>query len=51
MKAKGWFVFALLGLALWAGPSSVADARPFAFPAMDGWTLAGPTQEFVPDTL
>jgi hypothetical protein len=51
MKTRRPFVVALLGLAVWAWPSSTAEATPFAFSAMDGWTLAGPPQAFSPDTL
>lgn len=51
MKVKKWSGLALLGLALWASPSAAAGAQPFAFPAMDGWTLAGQPQVFAPDTL
>jgi Family of unknown function (DUF6599) len=51
MKTRDCFGRALLGLVLWAWPSLAADAQPFAFPAMDGWTLAGQPQVFSPDTL
>lgn len=51
MTTREWLGFALLGLALWASPCVAAGAQPFAFPAMDGWTLAGRPQVFVPDTL
>ena len=51
MKTKGSLGLAVLGLILWASPSLASGAQPFAFPSMDGWTLAGPPQLFVPDTL
>ena len=51
MNAKGRLVLALLALALGAWPSLVTGAQLFAFPAMDGWTLAGQPQVFSPDTL
>jgi len=51
MKAKGWFVLAFFGFALWAWPSLVAGAQPFAFPSIEGWTLAGQPQVFSPHTL
>lgn len=51
MKTSGWLGLALLGLIFGASPSLAADAQPFAFPAMDGWTLAGQPQVFSPDTL
>lgn len=41
----------MLGLILWASPSLVSGAQPFAFPAVDGWTPAGQPQVFSPDTL
>lgn len=51
MTSRTWFVVAVFGSALWAWPSLVTGAPPFAFPAMDGWTLAGQPQVFSPDTL
>jgi hypothetical protein len=51
MKAREWLGLALLGLFFWALPSVAAGAQPFAFPSMDGWTLAGQPQVFAPDTL
>ena len=51
MNAKGRLVLALLAMALGAWPALVTGAQPFAFPAMDGWTLAGQPQVFSPDTL
>ena len=51
MKTREWLGIALLGLLIFASLSSAAGAQPFAFPSMDGWTLAGPPQVFVPDTL
>ena len=51
MKMTAWLGLALLGLALWISPLSPASAQPFAFPSMDGWTLAGQPQVFAPDTL
>jgi len=49
MTMKGWVVLALMGL--WAGPSLPADAAPFTFPPMEGWTLSGQPQVFSPETL
>jgi uncharacterized protein DUF6599 len=51
MKMRSTFVAVLLAFALWVGPSLAAGATPFAFPAMEGWTLAGRLQVFSPDTL
>jgi hypothetical protein len=51
MITRSTFVAVLLAFALWAGPWLAAGATPFAFPAMDGWTLAGRLQVFSPDTL
>ena len=51
MKTREWLGIALLGLMLWAPPPFAEGAQPFAFPAMDGWTLAGQPQVFSPDTL
>jgi hypothetical protein len=51
MKTRSTFVAVLLAFVLWVGPSLAAGATPFAFPAVDGWTLAGPPQVFLPDTL
>ena len=51
MKTREWLGIAMLGLMLWAPPPFAKGAQPFAFPAVDGWTLAGPPQVFVPDTL
>jgi hypothetical protein len=51
MRTRGFFVVVLLGLALWAGGASAGEARPFAFPAVDGWTPAGQPQVFSPETL
>lgn len=51
MKAKKWSGLALMGLMLWAAPSLAAGAQAFAFPSVDGWTLAGQPQVFSPDTL
>ncbi len=51
MKTRGWLGLVLLGLILWASPSTAAGAQSFAFPAMDGWTLTGNPQVFGPDTL
>ena len=51
MNTRSFMVAAILGLVLWAGPSTAAGARPFAFPAVDGWTLAGQSQAYSPDTL
>lgn len=51
MNAKGRLVLALLAIVLGAWPSLVSGAQPFAFPAMDGWTLVGPPQVFSPDNL
>ena len=51
MRAKKWSGLALMGLMLWAAPSLAAGAQPFAFPSVDGWTLAGQPQVFSPDTL
>ena len=31
--------------------SFAADVKPFAFPQIDGWAIAGPPQVFSPDTL
>jgi len=51
VKTRAWLRLALLGLMLWASPSLAAGAQPFAFPPVDGWTLAGQPQVFAPDTL
>jgi hypothetical protein len=51
MKTRSTFVAVLLAFVLWGGPSLAAGATPFAFPAMDGWTLAGRLQVFSPDML
>lgn len=51
MKTRIRLGLALLGLIFWVSPSSAAGAQPFAFPAMDGWTLAARPQVFAPDTL
>ena len=51
MNARSFIVAAFLGVVLWPGPFTAADARPFAFSAVDGWTLAGQSQAFSPDTL
>jgi hypothetical protein len=51
MWTRSSLVAVLLGFALWGGPSLAADSKPFAFPAVDGWTLAGPPQVFLPDAL
>lgn len=51
MKTRNLLVVALLGSLLWVGSAAAADAKPFAFPAVDGWTLAGRLQVFSPDTL
>ena len=51
MQTRRMIAAVLLGFVLWGGPSPVAGAKPFAFPAVDGWTLAGPAQVFRPDTL
>ncbi len=51
MKRGSALAAVLLGVALWGGPSLAADAVPFAFPAVNGWTLVGPPQVFSPDTL
>jgi hypothetical protein len=51
MKTREWLGLALLGLILWASPSLARGAQPFAFPAMEGWTLAGPPQVFSPDNV
>jgi uncharacterized protein DUF6599 len=51
MRMRRAWVALFLGVVLWAGPSLAAGAKPFAFPAVDGWTLAGPPQAFSPDTL
>ena len=50
MNVRGWFGLALLGLGLWPSPLR-CRAPPFAFPPMEGWTLAGQQQVFSPDTL
>jgi hypothetical protein len=42
----------LLCLLLWAGPPPAAGGgKPFEFPPVDGWTLAGQPQVFSPDAL
>lgn len=51
MKTGSLWVAVLLGLVLWGGPSPAAGTKPFAFPAVDGWTLAGRAQVFSPETL
>ncbi len=51
MKTKPILTAILVGFVLWGGPFLAGGAKPFAFPAMDGWTLAGPAQVFLPDTL
>ena len=51
MKTRNMWVAVLIGIVLWGGPAAVADAKPFAFPAVDGWTPAGQPQVFSPDTL
>jgi hypothetical protein len=51
MKTRNIVVAVLLGSVLWGGASLAAAAQPFAFPAVDGWTLTGPPQMFSPDTL
>jgi hypothetical protein len=51
MTSRSLFVAVLLGLLLCAGGASAADAKPFAFPAVDGWTPAGQPQVFSPETL
>ncbi len=51
MKPRNLLLAVLLLAIVWAGPAMAADAKSFAFPAMDGWTLAGPRQVFSPDTL
>jgi len=51
MKTGEWLGLALLGLVLSVSPSLAAGAQSFAFPSVDGWTLAGQPQVFSPDTL
>jgi hypothetical protein len=51
MSTRSFMVAAFLGVVLWAGSPTVADARPFAFPAVNGWTLTGQSQAYSPDTL
>jgi hypothetical protein len=51
IKRMDWLDLALLSLMLWMLPSLASGAQPFAFPAVDGWTLAGQPQVFAPDTL
>jgi len=50
-KTRSLFAAVLLGIVLWGGSAAAADAMPFAFPAVDGWTPAGAPQVFSPDTL
>ena len=51
MKTRNMLVAVLIGVVLWGGSAAVAEAMPFAFPAVDGWTPAGAPQVYSPDTL
>ena len=51
MKTRNIVAAVLLGSVLWGGASLAAAAKPFTFPAVDGWTATGPPQMFSPDTL
>jgi hypothetical protein len=50
MKTRNRWAIALIAFLLWGGPAA-ADAKPFAFPAVDGWAPVGAPQVFSPDTL